>query len=119
MTAEDLLRAVFERYAAHQGLGGLHTDDLHIVGYPPEGWFDRETQTSAARGEALHAQGLSFSLRDVEEVGPDGAIFSAVWSAGPGGCAGIYWGAVRIRDGKLARLAYCASRDEAARALEP
>lgn len=121
MEAADLLRVAFERFAAHEGLEGLHTEDLQIIGEPPAGFVHpRGGESSAERVEQLHAEGLSFQLRDVEEVAPDRVIFSAVWRhsvGGQAGSAGLYWGAVLLRDGRIARLTYCASRAEAARAL--
>lgn len=122
MRGGDLLSAAFERFEAHQGLDGLCTDDVRVVGDPPLASFHRrEGATTDERLERLHAEGVSFSLREVEEVGPESLIFSAVWShdgaGGQSGSAGLYWGAVETRDGKLARVTYCASRDEAQRAL--
>jgi hypothetical protein len=121
MESADLLRAVFERFDAHEGLEGLHTEDLLIIGDPPAGFVQpRGRESSAERIEQLHARGLSFHLREVEDVGPGRALFSAVWRHAANdrsGSAGLYWGAVVLRDGKIAQLTYCASRREAERAL--
>lgn len=117
----ELIQQVFARFDARRSLEGLHTDDVQVIGEPPVGFVDpRGARLSTDRGEELHAEGLSFRLRTVEEVGPDRLIFQAVWSHrgdGRAGSAGLYWGAVLLRDGKIARLTYCATRQEAERSL--
>lgn len=115
----EVLREAFRRLATTEPVSDLFTDDYARESNPPFWLAHLADSPIEQRTEDLRQQGFTFVLKDAEQAAPGRVVFSATWDhRGPsGGSAGLYWGVAQIREGRIARLRYCTSRDEALRAV--